>query len=127
MKKCFAILILLSLFSIGCVKQYQQPTTLKSFVGTASWYGPGFHGKKTASGEKFNMYDLTAAHKTLPLGTIVKITNLNNEKAVIVKINDRGPFSGNRIIDVSKKAAQKLQMIQKGIIKVRIDVLKLGN
>lgn len=126
LKKNFVIFLLLSFSLIGCVKQYQQPTTLKSFIGIASWYGPGFHGKKTASGEKFNMYALTAAHKTLPLNTVVKVTNLNNGKEVIVKINDRGPVPEDRIIDLSKKAAQQLQIIKEGIAKVKIDVLKLG-
>ena len=78
--------------------------------GTASWYGPGFHGRRTASGEIFNTYDFTAAHKYLPFGTEVKVTNTDNGKYVIVKINDRGPYVGSRIIDLSYAAKQELEM-----------------
>ena len=76
--------------------------------GVASWYGPNFHGKLTANGEIFNQYDITAAHKTLPLPSIVRVTNLENSREIIVRINDRGPFVGNRIIDLSLKSAQLL-------------------
>lgn len=79
-------------------------------VGTASWYGPGFHGKKTASGKRFNQQALTAAHRSLPLGTRAKVTNLRNGKVVMVTINDRGPHSGGRIIDLSRAAARQLAM-----------------
>jgi len=92
-------------------------------VGIASWYGPGFHGKKTASGEFYNMYKLTAAHKTLPLGTYVKVINLENGKSVVVKINDRGPFVSGRIIDLSYAAAKKIGMLGKGTAKVKIIAL----
>jgi rare lipoprotein A len=92
-------------------------------VGYASWYGPGFHGKRTASGEIYNMYKLTAAHKTLPLGTYVKVINLENGKSVIVKINDRGPFVEGRIIDLSYAAAKKLGMLKKGVAKVKLIAL----
>ena len=92
-------------------------------VGIASWYGPGFHGSRTASGEIYNMYKLTAAHKTLPLGTYVKVINLENGKSVIVKINDRGPFVKGRIIDLSYAAAKKLGMLKKGTAKVKIIAL----
>lgn len=78
--------------------------------GVASWYGPGFHGKKTASGQRFNTHALTAAHKTLRLGTKVKVTNLFNNKSVIVLINDRGPFVRGRIIDLSQAAKQRIEM-----------------
>jgi len=88
--------------------------------GIASWYGPGFHGKKTASGERFNQNDLTAAHKLLPFGTKLRVTNLSNGREVVVRVNDRGPFSSRRIIDLSKKAAQKLGMLAAGTAKVRI-------
>ena len=77
-------------------------------TGVASWYGPGFHGKKTASGERFNQYALTAAHKTLPLGSRVKVTNLSNNESIVVRINDRGPYAHRRIIDLSKGAAQAI-------------------
>jgi len=91
--------------------------------GIASWYGPGFHGKQTASGEIYNMYKLTAAHKTLPLGTYVKVINLENGKSVIVKVNDRGPFVEGRIIDLSYAAARKIGMLKKGTAKVKLIAL----
>nr|WP_163329154.1 septal ring lytic transglycosylase RlpA family protein [Desulfurobacterium thermolithotrophum] len=91
--------------------------------GIASWYGPGFHGRRTASGEIYNMYKLTAAHKTLPLGTYVKVINLENGRSVIVKINDRGPFVRGRIIDLSYAAAKKIKMLKKGTAKVKIIAL----
>jgi rare lipoprotein A len=91
--------------------------------GLASWYGPGFHGKKTASGEIFDMGALTAAHKTLPLGSIIHVINMENKKEAVLRINDRGPFSGSRILDVSKSAAQKLGMIKNGVAKVRFNVI----
>lgn len=107
-------------------KVYRVLANANNFVqtGIASWYGPGFHKKKTASGERFNMYALTAAHKTLPLGSQVQVTNLANGKKVTLRINDRGPFYRNRIIDVSKKAAQKLGFISRGETKVKIKVIK---
>jgi len=95
-------------------------------TGIASWYGPDFHGKKTANGEIFNTNDFTAAHKTLPFGTIVKITSLENNKTTIVRINDRGPFVTNRIIDLSNAAATQLDMTKKGIMNVKIEVLEKG-
>src|SRR6516164_2783662 len=93
-------------------------------IGTASWYGEEFEGKSTASGEPYNMYDLTAAHPTLPLGTYVKVTNLRNRKAVVVRINDRGPVVEGRIIDLSYGAAEALGFEHLGLQKVRIDVVK---
>jgi rare lipoprotein A len=92
-------------------------------VGTASWYGDYFDGKQTASGEPFNMYDLTAAHPSLPLGTWVKVTNLRNRKVVVVRINDRGPVVPGRIIDLSYSAAQVLHFKDRGVQKVRLDVV----
>ena len=92
-------------------------------IGIASWYGEDFHGKPTASGEIYNMYAMTAAHKTLPLGTYVRVTNLENGRRVVVKINDRGPFVKGRIIDLSYSAAKKLDMIKKGTAKVKIEVI----
>ncbi len=82
--------------------------------GSASWYGPGFHGRKTASGEKFDMYELTAAHKTLPLGSRVMVRNPANGKEVVVRINDRGPYAAGRILDLSKAAASQLGLISRG-------------
>jgi rare lipoprotein A len=91
--------------------------------GVASWYGHKFHGRPTASGETYNMNDLTAAHKTLPLGTLVKVTNMENHKEVVVRINDRGPFIDNRVIDLSLAAAKKIAMIGPGTASVRVSVL----
>jgi len=88
--------------------------------GTASWYGANHQGKRTASGEKFNMNDLTAAHKTLPMGSFVKVKSLTTGKTITVRINDRGPFAKGRIIDVSKAAAQKLGFIKRGTDRVEI-------
>ena len=92
--------------------------------GIASWYGPNFHGKYTANGEVYNKYDYTAAHPTLPLPTIVRVTNLDNGKTVDVRINDRGPFVDNRIIDLSYAAARRIEMHKKGLANVRVRVLQ---
>jgi len=93
-------------------------------IGLASWYGREFHGKKTASGEKFDMGKLTAAHRTLPFGTMVKVKNFENGKTVTVRINDRGPFRGSRIIDLSHAAAKKLDMVRSGEAKVGIQIIR---
>src|SRR5580698_308895 len=93
-------------------------------VGTASWYGEYFDGKPTASGEPYDMYDMTAASLTIPLGTYVRVTNLHNGRAVIVKVNDRGPVVPGRIIDVSYGAARALQFKDKGLQRVRLDLVK---
>jgi rare lipoprotein A len=93
-------------------------------TGTASWYGPEFHGKSTSSKEIYDMHDLTAAHNTLPLGTYVMVTNLANGRSVTVRINDRGPFVKDRVIDLSYAAAKALDMIGPGTAQVRIEVLK---
>lgn len=93
-------------------------------IGTASWYGTYFHGKATASGEPYNMYDLTAAHPTLRLGTWVRVTNLHNRRVVMVRINDRGPIVPGRIIDLSYGAARALEMRSQGLQRVRLDVVQ---
>ncbi len=90
-------------------------------TGLASWYGPGFHGGKTANGEKFDKHSMTAAHKTLPLPSIVKVTMVDTGKTVYVRINDRGPFSKGRIIDLSYAAAKEIGLMQKGVAKVRVE------
>ena len=95
--------------------------------GLASWYGPDFHGKKTANGEIYNMDDLTAAHKTLPFNTVVRVENLDNGRSVVVRINDRGPYVGDRVIDLSRKAAQEIQMIGPGTARVRLTLLEKGD
>jgi rare lipoprotein A len=92
-------------------------------IGTASWYGEYFVGKPTASGEDFDMYDMTAAHPTLPLGSYVRVTNLRNGRAVVVKVNDRGPIVPGRIIDLSYGAAKVLQFENRGLQKVRLDLV----
>lgn len=92
--------------------------------GKASYYGDEFNGNKTSSGEIFNNKKFTAAHKTLPLGTFVKVTNLLNGKSVIVKINDRGPHIEGRVIDLSRAAAEELDMIREGVVDVKLEVLK---
>jgi len=106
-------------------KTYRPLKSAEGFTetGMASWYGPGFHGKRTASGERFNQNSLTAAHKLLPFGTKVRVTNLSNGRETVVRINDRGPFSASRIIDVSKKAARDLGMISSGTARVHITAL----
>jgi rare lipoprotein A len=91
--------------------------------GAASYYGKRFHGRTTANGERFNMNSMTAAHRTLPFGTKVKVTNRRNGKSVVVRINDRGPFHGNRIIDLSQGAASRIGMISSGVANVSLDVL----
>ncbi|TVR08585.1 MAG: septal ring lytic transglycosylase RlpA family protein [Salinarimonadaceae bacterium] len=101
----------------------ERPVAGKTINGPASWYGGKFHGRKTANGERYNMNEMTAAHKTLPFGTKVRVTNQRNGRSVIVRINDRGPFVGNRVIDLSRGAAAVIDMIQTGVVPVRIDLL----
>ncbi len=93
-------------------------------VGVASYYAEKFHGRPTASGEIFDMHKISAAHKTLPLGTMVRVTNLENNKSIIVKINDRGPYKKGRIIDLSYEAAKKLEMIEPGTVKVKVELVE---
>ena len=143
------ILIGLSLLSAACSKYYAQPAPvspgLKSqrpyqingvwyyplpsaegYVedGLASWYGPNFHGKRTSCGEPYDMWANTAAHKTLPLGTYVKVTNLENGRSTILRINDRGPFVAGRIIDLSARGAQDLGCHSKGLARVRVEAVQ---
>src|SRR5271157_2689923 len=92
-------------------------------VGTASWYGENFDGKPTASGEPYDMYDMTAAHLTLPMGSYVRVTNLHNGRTVVVRVNDRGPIVPGRIIDLSYGAAQALQFRAQGLQRVRLDLV----
>ena len=97
----------------------------EQMIGYASWYGPGFHGKKTANGEEYDQNDLTAAHKLLPMDTWVKVTNLENSKTAVVRINDRGPYKKNRIIDLTRKAADDLGFLEQGTARVSLEILKL--
>jgi rare lipoprotein A len=101
-----------------------QPGAVYVQRGEASWYGPGFHGRRTASGERFNQNNLTAAHRKLPLGSRATVINLNNGKTVEVEINDRGPYVRGRIIDLSKAAAERLGMRDAGTTLVRLEVTK---
>jgi rare lipoprotein A len=94
-------------------------------TGLASWYGAWHHGRTTASGERFDMHAMTAAHRTLPLGTRIRVTNLENDRTVELRVNDRGPFIGNRILDLSRAAAQRLGALAAGVVRVRIDVLEV--
>ncbi len=93
------------------------------FSGIASWYGKDFHGKKTSNGETYNMYDMTAAHKTLPMNTMLKVTNLKNNQSIVVRVNDRGPFVGTRIIDLSYTAATRLGLVANGTGPVGLEVI----
>ncbi|MBX9853126.1 MAG: septal ring lytic transglycosylase RlpA family protein [Cytophagaceae bacterium] len=117
-KKTLAFSILSIIIGHNIYSQHAKTQT-----GMASYYASKFHGKKTACGEKYDMYALTAAHNTLPFHTYVKVTNLKNNKTVIVRINDRGPHAKGRIIDLSKAAAEKIGLIQDGVGKVRIEVI----
>ncbi len=120
----------------GCSDLWQPSAPLRSAVpplvpgtpgaiqtGIASWYGPGFHGKRTANGEIYNQYELTAAHPTLPLGTRVMVTNPTTRQSIEVRINDRGPFVGGRVIDLSYAAARSIGLYEPGTAPVRIEVL----
>lgn len=108
----------------GCAPYHagKRPLSYKA-KGIASWYGPGFSGRKTANGERFYPKALTAAHRTLPLGSTVRVTNLDNDRSVVVRINDRGPFSKGRIIDLSKGAAEQIGLIGPGTAKVEVVAL----
>src|ERR1700752_51104 len=103
--------------------RHQAVKTKPYHIGTASWYGQNFEGKPTASGEPYDMYDMTAAHLTLPIGSYVRVTNLRNGKAVVVRVNDRGPVVPGRIIDLSYGAAQALQFRHRGLQRVRLDLV----
>ena len=129
---------ILSIMMIGCTASPRfttRPTPPSSSgnadfslieEGNASYYGDEFNGHTTSDGEKFNKDDLTAAHRTLPFNTTVKVTNLKNQKAVIVRINDRGPWKDDRIIDLSYEAAKRIGLIGSGTAKVRLEVQELG-
>lgn len=92
--------------------------------GVASYYGPGFHGKLTASGEIFDMYGLTCAHLSLPFGTVLRVVNLDNDREVTVRVNDRGPYVGGRIVDLSYGAAERLDMLDSGVASVILKVME---
>ena len=130
-----ALLLLAGAAAAGCTARparREQPAVrrdddvVKVLRGRATFYGDKFHGRKTASGERFSQRKMTAAHRSLPFGTRVRVTNLNNGKSVVVRINDRGPFGRDRrrVIDLSKAAARALDFIQSGWARVKIEVLK---
>ena len=124
------ILLLCLIMLSGCMGDYHRSEPMDSnstMRGVASWYGPSFHGKSSASGEPYDMWALTAAHRTLPFGTIVQVDSLETGKTVRVRINDRGPFIRGRIIDLSYAAARELAMIGRGTEEVVLTVLKLPN
>ena len=96
-------------------------------LGIASYYGPDFHGKLTANGEVYDMYGLTAAHKTLPLNTVIRVTNMSNRRNLIVRINDRGPYIAGRMLDLSYGAALKLDFLAQGTTRVKIEIIEVGD
>lgn len=127
------LMVLIVFISFGCgskksSKGYKYSDELKNVdgftqTGIASWYGDKEHGNIAASGERFSMYDYTAAHKSLPFGTVVRVTNLENGKDVVVKINDRGPFIRGRIIDLSYSSAKSIGLVKTGVAKVKVEVI----
>jgi rare lipoprotein A len=120
--RLFFFLAVLSMFFFSCARvAYPPPKNIQT--GIASWYGPNFHGKSTSNKEIYDMHDLTAAHKSLPFGTYVVVTNLDNGKSVTVRINDRGPFVKGRIIDLSYAAAKAVDMIETGTAPVKLEIL----
>lgn len=104
--------------------ELEAERVVQEITGTASWYGPGFHGRRTANGQKFDQHELTAAHKTLPFDTRVRVTSLTTGKSVIVTINDRGPYIRGRVIDLSAAAAQVIGLRNRGVGKVKMEVLE---
>ena len=129
MRRGVAVALVLVAMAAGCGVGKPKPiapTPGATQEGIASWYGPGFHGRRTANGEVYNQYGLTAAHQTLPHGTRVRVTNLTNDRGVLVRINDRGPFVDDRIIDLSYTAAREIEMIGPGTAPVRVEVLDPG-
>ena len=140
---CFIILILFSCVAsprysssthTNTSKKHNSTPLKKSTVkqgevirGVSSWYGPNFHGKLTANGEVYDQYGVTAAHKTLPLGTVARVTNIDNEKSVILRITDRGPFIAGRMLDCSMGAAKKLGFHEQGTAKVKVEIIEWGD
>lgn len=121
--KTWAVILILGLLAAGILLLSQVPRYDE--VGIASWYGPGFHGRTTANGELYDMYAFTAAHKTLPFGTVVKVVDLRTGRSVVVRINDRGPFVPGRIIDLSYAAALELGIVERGTAEVGLIILRM--
>ena len=130
----FVIILTLSTTLCFCSSSH-PPTRLEQadlagidpdeLVGEATWYGERHHGRTTASGEPFDMYDLTAAHKTLPFGTVVRVIRDDTRQSVVVRINDRGPYGAGRVIDLSRAAAEEIDLIQPGHVPVTIEILSV--
>jgi rare lipoprotein A len=120
MKKYIPVFFLLIMMAVSCHRKLNSTVSKGSETGLASFYSESYNGKKTANGEIYNSAELTAAHKKLPFDTKVKVTNLSNGKTVKVRINDRGPFVAGRIIDLTRKAAKKIDMINAGVVNVKI-------
>ncbi len=126
----FLPIILLVAVATGCAgltgqARIESPKGVrpeKTVYGLASWYGRDYHGRRTASGERSNMYEYTASHRALPFGTLVRVINLRNGRQVLVRINDRGPFIRGRVIDLSYVAARDLAMVETGVEKVRLEI-----
>lgn len=123
-----AAALLLALAAAGCATEprrpaVERPPARRVEIGLASWYGADFHGRQTASGEPFDMYAFTAAHRSHPFGTRVRVTDLASGRQVVVRINDRGPFARGRIIDLSRAAALALGMLEAGTRRVRVEVV----
>ena len=125
-----AVLVVLALTAVAASVR-DTPRARRVQTGLASYYGPGFHGQETASGEIFDQRKMTAAHRTLPLGTVVRVTNLENGRRVELRVTDRGPYGRNyrkgTIIDVSKGAARRLGFIRDGLVRVRVEVIRRPN
>jgi len=117
------LLCLALLAGCGALRNTGMPNMGEIQFGMASWYGEEFHGGITTSGEEYDMHKLTAAHRLLPFGTLVRVTNIKNGRAVIVRVNDRGPWKPGRVIDLSYAAAKKIGMIQDGVARVRVDIV----
>lgn len=123
--------MMLALGTLGCsaapVRGATDPAgRTHTLSGLASWYGARFQGRRTANGERFDKEALTAAHRTLPFGTVVRVLDPDSRKSVVVRVNDRGPFTQDRVIDLSEAAAQDLDMIEAGVIPVELEVLEWG-
>lgn len=132
----FVCVITLTIFSALCFCSGNHPPTRvqqadlagidpDELVGEATWYGERHHGRTTASGEPFDMYDLTAAHKTLPFGTVVRVVRDDTRQSVVVRINDRGPYGAGRVIDLSRAAAEEIDLIRPGHVPVTIEILSV--
>jgi rare lipoprotein A len=122
--KIILFLIILSLTPLNTISSTSSKKIVKiEYKGIASWYGTKFHGKKRADGKIYNMHNISVAHKTLPLGTVLRITNLNNNETILARVNDRGPYIKGRMIDLSLGAAKRLNAVKLGLIPVTIRIL----